>query len=98
MTYADFGGTEAGFTGDDLGRVAHVSLKLTPSFWLMGSDVPSREEGQFVTGTNAYVNLNVDSEEEGRRLFEKLGVGGSVEHALESTTWAQLYGSLVDRF
>lgn len=97
-TYADFGGKEAGFADADLGRVAHISLRLTPAFVLMGSDVPSRSEGDLLMGTNAYVNLNVESEEEGRRLFDALLDGGSVEHALEKTGWAELYGSLVDRF
>lgn len=97
-TYADFGGTDAGFTDADLDRIAHMSLRLTPTFVLMGSDVTSRAEGDLVVGTNAYVNLNVESEEEGRRLFDALLDGGSVEHKLEKTGWAELYGSLVDRF
>ena len=31
-------------------------------------------------------------------LLAALVVGGAVEHALERTSWAELYGSLVDRF
>lgn len=98
FTYSDFGGKEAGFADSDLDRVAHVSLRLTPAFLLMGSDVPSRSEGELVVGTNAYVNLNVDSPEEGRRLFDALLAGGAVEQALEKTDWAELYGSLIDRY
>lgn len=97
-TYSDFGGAQAGFAEADLGRIAHVSLKIAPNFNLMGSDVPSKGAGSFVAGSNMYVNLNVESEEEGRRLFAALEAGGSVEHPLEKTGWAELYGSLVDRF
>lgn len=98
FTYADFGGVPAGNAASDLERIAHVSLRLTPNFVLMGSDVPSRQVADFSVGSNAYVNLNVESEEEGRRLFAALSQGGQVEHALEKTGWAELYGSCADKF
>lgn len=98
FTYADFGGAAAGHAESDLGRIAHVSLRLTPNFILMGSDVPSRSAADLKVGTNTYVNLNVEAEEEGLRLFEALSAGGSVEHPLEQTAWARQYGSLVDKY
>ncbi|HET8985557.1 MAG TPA: VOC family protein [Trueperaceae bacterium] len=97
-TYADFGGTAAGHAESDLERIAHISLRLTPDFLLMGSDVHSTGEADFKVGTNSYVNINVESPEEGRRLFDALSEGGHVEHALEKTSWAEQYGSLKDRF
>lgn len=98
FTYADFGGVQAGHAESDLNRLAHISLKLTPGFILMGSDVPTKGAADFKVGSNSYINLNVESEEEGRRLFEALGAGGRVEHPLEKTSWAEQYGSLVDKF
>lgn len=98
FTYADFGGEAAGFEASDSGRIAHISLRLTPSFVLMGSDVPGHGVAGFRVGSNTYVNLNVESPEEGRRLFAALSEGGVVEHPLEKTSWAELYGSFADRF
>lgn len=98
FTYADFGGEAAGFQASDAGLIAHISLPLTPSFNLMGSDVPGHDVAGFRVGSNAYVNLNVESVDEGRRLFAALSEGGVVEHPLEKTGWAELYGSFADRF
>jgi PhnB protein len=97
-TYADFGGVQAGHAETDLGRIAHISLRLSPTFILMGSDVPSKSAADLTLGSNTYINLNVESEEEGRRLFQALSAGGRVEHPLEKTSWAEQYGSLRDRF
>src|SRR5690554_1808445 len=41
--YEDYGG-DSGFDPADAGRTAHVSLRLTDSYVLMGSDVPKRAE------------------------------------------------------
>lgn len=98
FTYADFGGEQAGFDKADAGRIAHISLRLTPNFILMGSDVPSHSATDFTVGSNSYININVESPEEGKRLFDALAAGGRVEHPLEKTSWAEQYGSLRDRF
>lgn len=98
FAYADFGGVAAGHAESDLDRIAHISLRLTPDFALMGSDVPSKDEANLKVGTNSYININLESADEGRQLFEALAAGGGVEHPLEKTAWADLYGSLVDKF
>ncbi len=98
LTYADFGGSAGGQSDTDMNRVAHVSIRLTPTFVLMGSDVPTTAVADFVTGTNAWINLNPESPEEARRLYDALVVGGRQAHALEKTDWAELFGSLVDRY
>lgn len=98
FTYADFGGEAAGFQPGEVDRIAHISLRLTPHFLLLGSDVPGHAVAGFRVGSNSYVNLNVESPEEARRLFDALSVGGVIEHPLEKTGWAELYGSCADRF
>ena len=95
--YADFGG-DSGFDPADADRTAHVSLRLTPGFALMGSDVPRRAEADLRFGTNQYINLNMNDEQEAERVFEALSAGGQVESPLAKTGWADLYGSFTDRF
>lgn len=98
LTYADFGGGASGQAEEDLARVAHVSLRITPTFVLKASDVPANVVAKFVAGTNVWINLDAETSEEARHLFDTLSAGGTVKHSLEKTPWAQLYGSLEDRF
>lgn len=98
FSYADFGGAAAGHAEGDLDRIANISLRLTPDFVLMGSDVPTKDVVNLRIGSNSHINLNVDSEEEARRIYDALAQGGKAEHPLEKTSWADQYGSLVDKF
>lgn len=98
LTYAELaaGGWEP--PESDKGRIGHVSLRLSDVTVLMGSDVSSDQSGNFVMGNNVYINMNAESEEEARRLFDGLSAGGRTEMALAKTGWAKLYGSFFDKF
>jgi len=97
-TYAELAGDGWNPPESDRDLIGHISLKISDNTYLMGSDVSTAQRDAFRMGTNMYVNLNAESEEEARRLFEGLAAGGRVEMDLTSTSWAALYGSLVDRF
>lgn len=98
LTYAELAGGGWSPPESDKDRIGHVSLKLSNTTTLMGSDVSSSASGSFVIGNNTYINLNVESEEEAHRLFDGLSAGGKVEMALANTEWADLYGSFFDKF
>jgi PhnB protein len=49
-------------------------------------------------GNNFYINLEVDTREETRRLFDALAVGGKVEQDLQDMFWGDYYGSLQDKY
>ncbi len=98
MTYEELGGGGWNPPESDRNLIGHISLKVSKNNYLLGSDVSSAQRDSFRMGTNIYVNLNADNEEEARRLFEGLSAGGKVEMALQATAWAQLYGSCVDKF
>lgn len=49
-------------------------------------------------GNNVQINLNCDSEEEVRWLYDCLVEGGKVEMELQDTFWGAFYGSVTDRF
>lgn len=79
-------------------KVAHVGLPLGDDAYLMGTDA-CESMGQSVTmGSNLYITLETDSEEEAGRLFRSLSDGGEVEMPLQETGWADKYGSCTDPF
>lgn len=98
LTYAELAGGGWNPPESDNDRIGHVSLKLSDTTSLMGSDISSAQSANFVMGNNTYININAESEEEARRLFDGLSAGGKVEMALADTEWANLYGSFTDKF
>ena len=51
-----------------------------------------------VVGDNLQINLNCDSEEEIRSIYEQLSDGGHIRMALQDTFWGAIFGSLTDPF
>jgi PhnB protein len=64
----------------------------------MGTDVLKSLSQKVTVGSNVYVVLETDSEEEAETLFDALASGGKVEMPLQKTEWAEKYGVLADRF
>jgi len=73
----------------------HVRL-LVGDQVLMGSDCPPGMPYEGIKGCS--VSLQVDSVDEGQRLFDALGEGGMVQVPYAPTFWADGFGMLVDRF
>lgn len=87
-------GMEVGSSWKD--KVMHSSLKFSGGNYLYFGD--TWEDSPLVIGTNTTVHLQVDTEEEARKIFEKLSQGGTITMPLDKTFWNSLYGSLVDKF
>lgn len=78
--------------------VLHIELPLLGGHVLMGTDAP-KEMGFTVTqGNNMYINLEPDSREEAKRLFDELSDGGVVEMPIQDMFWGAYYGSFTDKF
>lgn len=89
---------DMGATGEDLEKIAHVSLPIGADTMLLGSDV-LESFGQSVTaGNNFYINLETESAEETKRLFNALSDGGEIEMPLQDTGWAEKFGMCTDQF
>lgn len=82
----------------DLDKIANVGLPLGNDTVLMGTDALESMGQSLSVGNNSYIVLDVESVEEGQRLFDALSAGGRVEMPLMRTEWAELYGSCSDRF
>jgi PhnB protein len=98
VRFRDFGGNPMGIREEELDLIAHIALPLGAGGMLMGTDVTGAWKEGLVTGTNTYTHLELDSAAEARRVFDGLAEGGQVQMALSRTAWAELYGSLRDRF
>lgn len=63
-------------------KIMHIALPLGQGTMLMGSDVPEAM-GKATIGTNFYVSISAQSEEEANKLFNGLSAGGQVTMPLE---------------
>ncbi len=79
---------------DQLDLVMHSTL--TKDGWvLIGSDM-MRDKA--VIGDHMGVMLDCESEEEIKRIFEKLSVGGDVFMPLEEVFWGAVFGVVTDKY
>jgi PhnB protein len=85
------------FLKDEEEKILHISLPLGSSAMLMGSDVPSAFP-QVIAGTNFFVSLHTDTQEEAERVFKALSVDGQVTMPIEKTFWGSYFGMLSDQF
>lgn len=95
--FRDFPDNAMGVPEADAGKIANISLPLTDSSVLMGTDTLA-SWGPLTFGNNTYITLEAESADEAARLFDALSAGGSVQMPLQQTEWAEKYGSLVDKF
>jgi len=85
---------EMSFEAPD-GMVVHAALAFGDGDLLLASDDPTGD-GQGVKGVA--INITLDDQDEARRIFDALAVGGEVQMPLGETFWSPLFGACVDRF
>jgi PhnB protein len=78
--------------------VLHVELPITGGHILMGTDAPGQMGFTVNFGNNIYINLEPDTREETRRLFDGLSAGGKVQMELQDMFWGAYYGSCTDKY
>lgn len=98
LRFRDFGENGMQVPKGERDKIAHVALPLGNSNILMGTDVLESQGQTLTVGTNIYLNLEADSDEEAERLFNALSAGGRIEMPLQKTEWAEKYGICADRF
>jgi PhnB protein len=82
-----------------LDSIAHIALPLVDGVVLMGSDAPPVSGAEaFIAGNNFALNIEPESADEARRLFEALSLGGKVTMDISKTDWSEIYGQLTDQF
>lgn len=83
---------------EDKNLVMHIELPILGGFVLMGSDAPEFMGFAVNTGNNVHINLEPDTREDTKKLFEVLSQGGKVTQELQDMFWGAYYGSCTDKF
>jgi len=78
--------------------VMHVELPILAGHVLMGSDAPPAMGFHVHSGNNVHINLEPDTREESKRLFDALSAGGQVSTPIQDMFWGAYFGSLTDPF
>jgi PhnB protein len=82
----------------DKNLVMHISLPILGGYMLMGTDAPESMGFKVNQGNNVYINLEPDTRQETKKLFDALSAGGKVEQELQEMFWGAYYGSCRDKF
>lgn len=83
---------------EDKNLVMHVELRILGSHTLMGTDAPESMGFKLNFGNNSHINLQPDTREETKQLFDKLSAGGNVTMELQDMFWGDYFGSCTDKF
>lgn len=78
--------------------VMHVEMPITGGHVLMGTDAPEEMGFHVNFGNNIYINLEPDTREETKRLFDALAAGGQVEMELQDMFWGAYFGTCKDKY
>lgn len=82
----------------DKNLILHIELPILGCHVLMGTDAPESMGFKVNYGNNIYINLDPDTREETKRLFEALSDGGKIETELQEMFWGAYYGSCTDKY
>jgi PhnB protein len=83
---------------EDKNLIMHIALSLPGGHVLMGTDAPESMGFKVNFGNNMYINLEPDTREETRRLYDALSEGGNIEMKLQDMFWGDYYGSCTDKY
>lgn len=89
---------QMGLEGDDLNKIANVSLPLIGDTLLYGSDTPDPVNYGIEMGNDMQINIEAESVEEAEQLFNGLSDGGEVSMPLQETEWAERFTMFDDKF
>lgn len=76
----------------------HVSFRISDETVLMGCDTIKAFGRPCLVGNNISISINTKSEEEAKKLFAELSVGGQVTMTLDKIFWGALFGMFTDQF
>jgi len=82
----------------DKNLVMHIELPILGGHILMGTDAPECMGFKVNYGNNVHINLEPDSREEAKKLFDALSAGGTIIMDLQDTFWGAYYGNCTDKF
>jgi PhnB protein len=82
----------------DKNLIMHIELTILGGYILMGTDAPESMGFHVNFGNNVHINLEPETKNETKILFEALSAGGKVTMKLQDMFWGGYYGSCTDKF
>jgi uncharacterized glyoxalase superfamily protein PhnB len=78
--------------------VMHVELPITGGHILMGTDAPEEMGFTVTVGNNMHINLDPDTREEAKKIFDALSEDGNISMPLGEMFWGAYFGSFTDKY
>jgi uncharacterized glyoxalase superfamily protein PhnB/uncharacterized protein YndB with AHSA1/START domain len=78
--------------------IIHAELTILGGHVLMATDAPESMGFKLITGNNMHVNLEPDSREETKRLFDALSEGGTITMPMEDMFFGTYFGECTDKY
>jgi PhnB protein len=82
----------------DRNLVMHIALETIGGHVIMGTDAPESMGMTVNFGNNVHINLEPDTREETKKLFDALSKGGNITMELQDMFWGDYFGSCVDKY
>lgn len=83
---------------EDKNLIMHIELPILGGHILMGTDAPESMGFSVNAGNNVHINLEPDSRERTKQLFDGLSTGGKITMELQEMFWGAYYGSCTDKY
>lgn len=83
---------------EDKKLVLHIELPILGGHVLMATDAPASMGFTVTGGNNMHLNLEPETKEETKRLFDALSEGGKVTMPLQDMFWGSYYGTCTDKY
>ena len=85
-------------TDADKNLIMYMQLQILGGHMLMGTDVPESMGLKMNVGNNVHINLEPDTRQETKRLYDALAEGGKVTMPLQDMFWGAYHGSCTDKY
>ena len=83
---------------EDKKLILHVELPILGGHILMATDAPESMGLKVDYGNNIHINLEPDTRQETKRLYDALSDGGKVTMELQDMFWGAYFGSCTDKY
>jgi len=78
--------------------IIHAELTIMAGYVLMATDAPESMGFKMEHGNNMHINVEPESKEETKRLFDALSAGGIITMPLEDMFFGAYFGSVTDKY
>ena len=78
--------------------IIHAELTIVGGHVLMATDSPESMGLKLEKGNNMHINLEPETKEETKRLFDALSEGGDVTMPLQDMFWGAYFGTCTDKY